>query len=310
MNILVWHVHGSWMTAFVQGNHTYYTPLTADRDSNGLGRATSWTWPSSVVEVPVDDLGDLDIDAVVLQRPHELELAEQWFARGRRRLPTVYVEHDTPLDLPAPRHPMSDRDDLVIAHVTHFNSLFWRSGSTPTTVIEHGVIDPGHRYTGELASAVAVINEPVRRSWVAGTDLVLEMRDHFPVDLFGMQSSALDGLDLRQDQLHAEMARRRVYLHLFRWTSLGLTLIEAMMLGVPVVVLGTTEAAVFPDDIGTVALSFDELRAGAERLIAYPGIAAEAGARAREFALSRFGVERFLDDWDQLLEQVACGIAA
>ena len=58
--------------------------------------------------------------------------------------------------------------------------------------------------------------------------------------------------DLPQDRLHTEMARRRVYLHPVRWTSLGLSLIEAMMLGMPVVALATTEAAVDvpADEIG------------------------------------------------------------
>ena len=30
--------------------------------------------------------------------------------------------------------------------------------------------------------------------------------------------------DLPQSQMHAELARRRVYVHLTRWTSLGLSL--------------------------------------------------------------------------------------
>ena len=49
--------------------------------------------------------------------------------------------------------------------------------------------------------------------------------------------------DLPQDALHDELARRRVYLHPIRWTSLGLSLLEAMHLGMPVVALATTEAA-------------------------------------------------------------------
>ena len=43
--------------------------------------------------------------------------------------------------------------------------------------------------------------------------------------------------------MHAELAGRRAYLHPFRWTCLGLSLIEAMTLGMPVVALATTEAA-------------------------------------------------------------------
>ena len=39
MRVLLWHVHGSWTTSFVQGPHTYLVPVTADRGPDGLGRA-------------------------------------------------------------------------------------------------------------------------------------------------------------------------------------------------------------------------------------------------------------------------------
>jgi glycosyltransferase involved in cell wall biosynthesis len=211
------------------------------------------------------------------------------------------------MNLPSPRHHVADRDDLVLAHVTAFNALFWESGSTATTVIEHGVIDPGLRYSGEVAAAAAVINEPGRRSWVAGTDLVLAMREKLPVDLFGMQSEPFGGIDLTQNDLHTQIARRRLYLHLFRWTSLGLTLIEAMMLGLPVAVLATTEAATLPSDVGIVGLSVDTLARGVGAWLADPDAAEAAGRRARTFALERFGLSRFLADWDRLLERVVDG---
>ena len=37
MNVFVWHVHGSWMTAFVQGDHTYHVPVDAARGPDGRG---------------------------------------------------------------------------------------------------------------------------------------------------------------------------------------------------------------------------------------------------------------------------------
>ena len=52
MRILLWHVHGSWTTSFVQGEHEYLLPVTPGRDADGLGRARTWDWPASVVEVP------------------------------------------------------------------------------------------------------------------------------------------------------------------------------------------------------------------------------------------------------------------
>ncbi len=63
-------------------------------------------------------------------------------------VPAVYVEHNTPRErVPDARHPMADRDDITLVHVTPFNDLMWDSGRAPTTVIEHGIVDPGYRYT-------------------------------------------------------------------------------------------------------------------------------------------------------------------
>jgi glycosyltransferase involved in cell wall biosynthesis len=102
------------------------------------------------------------------------------------------------------------------------------------------------------------------------------------------------------------MARRRVYLHPIRWTSLGLSLIEAMHLGMPVVALATTEAPeAVPPAAGTVSTDVRLLAEEVRRLVADPGLARERGAAARAAALDRYGLERFLADWDDLLEEVA-----
>ncbi len=104
----------------------------------------------------------------------------------------MYVEHNAPRgDVPYTRHPMADRSDIPVVHVTPFNELFWDSGRAPTVVIEHGIPDPGHRYTGELDRAAVVINEPVRRSRVTGTDLLSRFAAQAPLDVFGMVVSEL-----------------------------------------------------------------------------------------------------------------------
>jgi hypothetical protein len=66
MRLLLWHVHGSWTTAFVQGQHEYVIPVLPDRGPDGRGRARTWTWPDTVVERAPQELGDIDV--VVLQK--------------------------------------------------------------------------------------------------------------------------------------------------------------------------------------------------------------------------------------------------
>jgi hypothetical protein len=308
MRILLWHVHGAWTTAFVHGDHEYVVPVTPDRGPDGVGLARTYAWPGTVAELPPEALRDEDFDVVLLQRPHELEhLAEEWLGRRPGRdIPAVYVEHNAPQGRIADmRHPAADRRDLVLVHVTHFNALFWDAGSTPTRVVEHGIVDPGERYTGELPHAAVVINEARRRARVTGTDLLGRFAEAAPLDLFGMDAGALGGEDLPQADLHGEMARRRVYLHPIRWTSLGLSLLEAMHLGMPVVAVGTTEVhEAVPPAAGAVSTRVDVLAGALRRLIGDPGEARERGAAARAAALERYGLRRFLAGWDDVLAEV------
>jgi Glycosyl transferases group 1 len=314
MRVLLWHVHGSWTTAFVQGDHEYAVPAVPGRGPDGRGRAQTWDWPESVVERTPEQLADERFDIVLLQRRCELErLCEAWTGRRPGRdVPAVYVEHNAPQGrMQDMRHPAADRDDLLLVHVTHFNALFWDAGATHTTVIEHGIVDPGERYTGELARAAVVINEPRRRGRVTGTDLLDGFARALPLDLFGIAgeqagTAASFAGDLPQADMHEEMARRRVYLHPIRWTSLGLSLLEAMQLGMPVVALGTTEVhEAVPAEAGVVSTRLDVLADALRRLGADPAEARERGAAARVAALERYGLQRFLDDWDRVLAHVA-----
>jgi hypothetical protein len=305
MNVLVWHVHGSWTTSFVQGKHRYLIPVNDARDEWGRGRARTFDWPDSAEEVVLDDR--IDVDVAIVQRPAELE-------RVPRGVPVIYVEHNTPKgDVPDTRHPVADRDDLVIAHVTHFNELFWDTGGTRTTVIEHGIVEPAARWTGDLERLAVVTNEPVRRGRVTGTDLYPRFARVAPLDVFGMGVAGLRGEgittydDPPQAQMHAAVAQRRAYLHLCRWTSLGLSLIEAMQMGMPVLALATTEAiAAVPPGAGVLSTRADTLVEAAQWLIDEPGQARLLGDRARQVALARFGLDRFLADWDRLLEEEVC----
>ena len=307
--ILLWHVHGSYTTALVQGMHTYYLPVLPDRSEDGRGRARTWDWPANAIEITEAEAREYEFDAVIMQRPSELDgLVEGWTGKTPGRgLPAIYLEHNAPEGRVAGmRHPAADRHDITIVHVTHFNDVFWDCGTTQTRVIEHGVIDPGYRYTGELNRAAVAINEARRRGRVTGTDLLPRFASVMPIDLFGMDAAALGGFDdPPQSVLHAELPRRRAYVHPMRWTSLGLSLIEAMMLGMPVVALATTEAIeAVPARCGIVSTNVERLCAALTAYGNEPERAREDGRRARAYARERYELGRFLSDWDDVLAEV------
>ncbi|SER84264.1 Glycosyl transferases group 1 [Propionibacterium cyclohexanicum] len=318
MRILVWHVHGGWMNSFVRGRHEYLLPTLPEGGPWGLGRGGR-DWPASARECAPGQLREEDLDAVVLQRPEEIAQCQRLTGRTPGRdLPAIYLEHNTPKgQVPSSVHPLADQATIPIAHVTHFNELFWDNGRAPTRVIEHGIVDPGEQYTGERACQSVVVNEPVRRGRVTGTDLLAHFAQQAPLEVYGMGTGALNGLaglgperahicgDLPTAELHAQLARTRLYLHPVRWTSLGLSLLEAMHLAMPVVVLATTEAVrAVPAEAGAISTDVAELARAVRILIADPEEARRRGRVARAAALSRYGLARFLDDWDELLSSV------
>jgi glycosyltransferase involved in cell wall biosynthesis len=93
--------------------------------------------------------------------------------------------------------------------------------------------------------------------------------------------------------------------HPVRWTSLGLSLLEAMHLGMPVVALATTEAVeAVPPDAGVLSTRPERLWDAVQTYLHDEDAARLAGKAARAAALERYGLDRFLADWDVLLSEV------
>ncbi|MEZ0341010.1 glycosyltransferase [Mycobacterium sp. pV006] len=314
-SILIWHVHGSWTESFVAGRHEYVLPVDDARDEDGRGLAGRH-WPNAR-EVPLEALHSEHIDVVVVQRPHEIDLVRRHLGRFGSDLPMVYVEHNAPRPYAVDSvHPLAGRSDIPLVHVTAFNALMWDNGSAPTRVIDHGVPDRGTRHRPELPAAACMVNEPVRRWRTVGADLLTPLSRYTPIDVWGMGTERLDADKGFGDRVHGhgdvpgaavldEVTRRSVYLHTARWTSLGLSLLEAMCAGMPVVAVASTMAPlVVPPEAGVVSADIAELGAALERFVEDPAAAQIAGKAAREFVLTRHGLQRFLGDWDDLLEEV------
>lgn len=316
LRVLLWHVHGSWTTSFVRGRHRYLLPVVPGGGPWGRGRCGR-DWPSAE-EVPAGELSENYPDVVVLQRLPEIGLTEEWL--GRRPgsdIPAVYVEHNAPRpEAATSRHPLADRTDIPIVHVTHFNDLMWDNGRAATRVVPHGIVDPGALYTGEVPHGVALINEPTRRGRITGSDLLPAFASTGPVDLYGIGAAdfaagrptahPVRGIgDLPQAVLHPAVARRRVYLHTARWTSLGLSLLEAMQLAMPVLALATTEAvSAVPAEAGAVSADIAVLTAKFREFLHEPDLAVLAGKSARQFALEHYGLDAFLRRWDSVLTEI------
>src|SRR5512135_470993 len=309
LRALTWHVHGNYLLYLSQARAEFYLPVALDRPGYG-GRGQTFPFPDRVHDIPAEAVRDLDFDCILFQsRRNYFEDQHEILSEEQKALPRIYLEHDPPQEHPTDmRHPVEDPETLLV-HVTPFNDLMWDSGRTPTRVIEHGVFVPDDvRYTGELAKGIVVVNHLRRRGRRLGVDIFERVRDEVPLDLVGMASSELlGGLgEIPPRELAQFEARYRFFFNPIRYTSLGLAAVEAMMIGMPIVGLATTEMATAIEDrvSGFVATDVGRLIESMHDLLADPGAAHRMGTQARRAARERFSIERFTREWEDAFTTV------
>jgi hypothetical protein len=308
LRILIWHIHGSYLNALARIEHDWFVPIRPGKPEGYGGRGPTFDLPEWVREVPAERVRDLDLDLVIYQTPRNFfEDGPAILDPAQRRLPKIYLEHNTPRpNAVNTQHPIGD-PDLLLVHVTHYNRLMWDCGGVPTTVIEHAVaIDPAARYAGTIPRGITVVNGPQRRPRIAGYDLFLWARERVPLDIAGMETEALGGLgDIPYRDLHHRVAAYRFLFSPMRYTSLPLAVVEALTLGMPVVALATTELPTVIENgvTGYVSNDPDALIARMRGLLANPAEARRLGDNARVLARERFGLDRFRRDWNAAFER-------
>ncbi len=314
LNILTWHIHGSYLYYLTQVSHEFYLPVKPNRPEGYGGCTSGFPWPTHVHEIPAEEIRNQKFDLILFQsRKNYLEDQYEILSEAQRRLPQIYLEHDPPRQHPTDTvHPVND-PNILLVHVTHFNQLMWDSQSTPTCVIKHGVLIPAEvTYTGELNRGIVVVNGLPTRGRRLGLDIYQNIRRRIPLDLIGMHSQELDGLgEIRHADLPFFECRYRFFFNPIRYTSLGLAVCEAMMLGMPIIGLATTElAAIIENGVsGYVDTDINRLVFYMHDLLNDPQAAQILSIGARRQARELFNIERFMNDWNRAFSLVT-GIPA
>lgn len=310
LRILTWHIHGNYLWYLSQSNHDFFLPVKPGRREGYGGRGETFPWPGNVFDVPAEEVRNLEFDCILFQTKtnylhDQYEILTEW----QRRLPRIYLEHDPPQEHPTNTRHWVDDPNVLLVHVTPFNALMWDCGHTPTQVVEHGVLVPDDvRYSGEIERGLVVINRLKSRGRRLGVDVFEHARRYVPLDLVGMAAEELDGLgEISPPELTAFERRYRFFFNPIRYTSLGLAVIEAMTIGMPIVGLATTEMATAIENgvSGYVDTDINKLIARMQELLRNPVEAKRLGEGARRYALERFNIRRFVRDWDAVFAEVA-----
>jgi glycosyltransferase involved in cell wall biosynthesis len=305
LKLLTWHVHSNYLYYLSRLPYDWVIPVTETEGSLG----NQFDWGDRVQEVPIEDLCYQDFDGIVFQGRSSYATDQyEWLTPAQRELPRVYIEHDPPREHPTDTTHWVNDGKTVIVQVTNFNQLMWHTGEQPTRVIEHGVKIPELvEYKGGLNKGLVVINNLDLRGRRLGLDIFEAVRKEVPLDLVGIGSERLGGLgEMPPKELIRMMAQYRFLFSPIRYTSLGLSIIEAMMVGLPVVGLATTELAdvITTGSEGLVSTKVETLVEAMRYLLAKPEVAMELSNQARATAEKRFSITRFGDDWETLFEDL------
>jgi hypothetical protein len=308
LRVLTWHVHGSYLSYLSRIRHHLYVPVRPGRPDGYGGLTRGFRWPATLHEIPAEDVPKAQFDAVIYQHHRNWLVDRLELSNTQRSLPSIYLEHDPPRQTPTEtKHPVDDPNVLIV-HVTHFNRLMWDCGRSPSLVIEHGVTVPaGVRWTGERTKGITVVNNLARRDRRVGPDIFTSARRSVPLDLVGMNAHDLGGIgEVPLDRLSAFEAPYRFLFNPIRWTSLGLAVCEAMMIGMPVVGLATTGLVGVVENGVSGYLDNDPgaLVAHMTRLLADHDEARHLSRGAMAAARRRFAIDRFVHDWENVLSLV------
>jgi glycosyltransferase involved in cell wall biosynthesis len=308
IRIFTWHIHGSYLYYLSQGPFDIYVPISTKKEAGYIGRGTTFPFGNNVLEVEVKSVKEIAFDCILFQAPKNY-LSDQFevLSEEQRQLPKVYLEHDPPQAVPTDTRHVVDDPSVMVVHVTNFNKLMWDNSRTPVTVIDHGITAPTVEYSGKLERGIVIINNLKERGRRLGFDIYEQVRERVPLDLIGMDTKKVGGLgEILHPDLPEFISQYRFFFNPIRYTSLGLAVLEAMMIGVPVVGLATTELVTVIDNSrsGFIHTDIEYLIERMNELIADPSLAKSVGMRGREVASQRFNIQRFASDWEKLFECV------
>lgn len=309
IRVLTWNIHGNYLYYLSFGNYELIVPVKDNGEEGYSKLAQGFVWNKNVQQIPAEDIKKLEFDLILFQtKKNYLEDQFEILSHSQRFLPQIYLEHEPPRENPTNNLHVVNDNKVPVVHVTNFNKLMWDNRDVQTKVIEHGVLVPnGISYKGDIAKGVVVINNLKNRGRRLGLDIFLKTKKNIPLDLIGINSEQLGGLgNFAYGKLLKIIPHYRFFFNPIRYTSLGLAVCEAMMIGMPVVGFATTEMAtvIKNNERGFTDTNTENLIKQMKMLLDSKITAQKIGEKAKKYAQKRFNIKRFTKEWERTFENV------
>ncbi len=306
LKIFTWHIHGSYLYYLSQGNYDIYIPVNNKKNEGYYGRGATFPFGNNVIEVDAAEVKTMHFDCIIFQTNKNF-LVDQYeiLSEQQRKLPRIYLEHDPPSKHSTDTKHIINNSEVLVVHVTHFNKLMWNNENCNVKVIDHGITQPTVSYSGELKKGIVVINHLHQRGRKLGADIFEEVGKSIPLDLIGMGTKEYGGLgEILHPQIPEFISHYRFFFNPIRYTSLGLAVLESMMIGIPFVGLATTEyvTVVNNETSGFIHTDVGYLIEKMQQLLEDKSLANSIGEQAKLNVEKRFNIHRFAKEWKETFE--------
>ena len=228
-------------------------------------------------------------------------------------IPVINVIHTMP---PSPGWSITDfkRNQAIFdiaettVFITEYSKQAWTLGQPGNfQVIEHG-IDTKLFSPSEYKenTVMGVCNDFINRGNEHGYPIWQHItKGGIPINLWG-DTPNLSKPANSMEHLITEYQRSKVFLHTAMWSPLSMSLMEAAACGCAVISTATCGAPdFFTSEENALLFSADDPDEGrkmVERVLGgqYEGL----GGKAREMVVNRLSIQRFVKDWEELLESI------
>lgn len=311
LNILTFATHERYEENLCKTGHEFY--------SLRYGKE----WDTSYAEVPqnyhiIDTLPDyVDFDLVLshtscnrIEVVHDLLSGTHGSQTNRISIPILRhchvlpdIRFDTKQEINAFQSIPVDQNSFI----SDFNKKAW--GCDKGIVIEHGIDTEFWNYDKDAErknTCLSVVNEWPSRDWCCGFNLWRETSGRLPVTVVGKCTGRNEGFsEAARDASHLRQIYQnsRIFYNTSIHSPVPTVLLEAMACGCAVV---STETCMIPEIIehgknGFISNNKNELRSFLELLLKDEDLAKKLGAEARKTICERYGLDPFIEKWNDLL---------
>lgn len=296
--VFTWPVHQQYMFALAQGEVDFFVP-----EGQNASFKAQFSAQKNVTEVALPELKNLDFDLVLFQDEAGYQTRQfEILSEQQRQLPKIYLEHHPPKQHPTnAKHFVKDAD-VQLVHVNPYNALMWDNHELNVTVIENGVPETSISFSGEKPVGVIVLEEFPADDRVTGMDIFRQVKEALPIEIIQIGK---DGVTYQN--LPEKLCLYRFLFCADRYQSPQFSVFMAIMLGIPVVGLGTTALpAMIENEVsGFAHTDLNYLTSQMKNLLNNQRLAVQLGANAQKTATSLYTLNRFLADWNQLFARTA-----